>query len=397
MDTKDNTNSERLQIIEKGIRDHARNQAVMGRGRRASIKRSGNYPVLDGMEKAASGIRKSFSSLEALDKSFIAEAFVLARGFEIDRSRSNIEQNLSKHGKSALTDDEIAAMNWAGHVGYSSGYSGIKADEAADKAVDAGLATLGRTPSIQTMPEAPKEQNKNVEINTPPSSWPAGKYPSVPIEFGGTTVNVRGKAGPSFGPTVEAALAADIAALERASRWSMPGSAPKDNAERKVTSFREEAKIQDELLRGRPDAVKGPQLATTGDWSKYAIDALPEKPPAPPAPAPVPEKKSTAPSKPVPPEIQARRDAVEAGMRTWGFGGSVEGLKAAERQADAAAAQAKVDARRAEQEKEDANKRRAAVKIEHEEDRRRREEMLPQTASFQKVAGESLDHQRLAA
>ena len=170
-------------------------------------------------------------------------------------------------------------------------------------------------------------------------------------------------------------LATDAAALKRAAEWSMPGSAPKDNAERKVTSFREEAKIQDELLRGRPDAVKGPQLATTGDWSKYAIDALPEKPPAPPAPAPVPEKKSTAPSKPVPPEIQARRDAVEAGMRTWGFGGSVEGLKAAERQADAAAAQAKVDAHRAEQEKEDANKRRAAAKVEHEEDRRRREEM----------------------
>ena len=162
------------------------------------------------------------------------------------------------------------------------------------------------------------------------------------------------------------AEAADIAALERASKWNAAAKEPEEHFSNLVEEAAKEGTgVLAGLVAGsgKPRA-KGPKLATAGDWSKYVIDALPEKPSPSPAPAPVLEKKSAAPSKPVPPEIQARRDAVEAGMRTWGFGGSVEGLKAAERQADAAAAQAKVDARRAEQEKEDAAKRRQEEKAE---------------------------------
>jgi hypothetical protein len=47
MDIKDNTDTERSQIIEKGIRDHARKQAILGHGRRASIRRSADYPELE--------------------------------------------------------------------------------------------------------------------------------------------------------------------------------------------------------------------------------------------------------------------------------------------------------------------------------------------------------------
>ena len=152
----------------------------------------------------------------------------------------------------------------------------------------------------------------------------------------------------------EARQAADVAALERASKWN----APAKNQEEHFSNLVEEAaKEGTDVLAGlvpgsgKPQA-NGPQMASLRDI-RPDTKAIP-----------APDPKPTKPSKPVSPEIAARRDAITRGMQTWGIGGSVEGLKQAERRANAERVQEKIDARRAAQTREDAAKQQQAEKAE---------------------------------
>ncbi|MBL6945723.1 MAG: hypothetical protein ISR47_03700 [Rhodospirillales bacterium] len=192
MDAENKTYDERSLIIERGMREYGLKEAAAGRGRRAIKEKNVGVSLLNEIAKAVGGGTKSNIGLDTFDEMWgIAQIEDNREGMNRD-AKLSINLGLYEGGHRVLSDTDKAAIDTVGDEANKHGRNGMEEGEAAQKGVNAGLGTLGLSPSIQATPKRSKEQTANSVLHTPKTrSWPAGKYPSTPMKFGGTNVNVR--------------------------------------------------------------------------------------------------------------------------------------------------------------------------------------------------------------